>query len=172
MIHAIGKLEPVIAPSAFIAWNAEVAGEAFLGENCSIWFGTIVRADISYIRIGSGSNLQDGCVAHVNTDMPCIVGQDVTVGHMALLHGCIVGDACLIGMGSILLNGAEIGEGSIVAAGSLVTQGKHFPPRSFLMGSPARLIRQVSDEEYQHTLQNSAEYVRLSREAKEYRRLD
>ncbi|GAB1456989.1 MAG: gamma carbonic anhydrase family protein [Spirochaetia bacterium] len=172
MIHAIGKLEPTIAPSAFIAWNAEVAGEAFLGENSSIWFGTIVRADISYIRIGSGSNLQDGVVAHVNTDMPCIIGQDVTVGHMALLHACIVGDACLIGMGSILLNEAEVGEGSIVAAGSLVTPGKRFPPRSFLMGSPARLIRQVSDEEYQRTLRNSAEYVRLSREAKEYRRLD
>ncbi|MBN2874051.1 MAG: gamma carbonic anhydrase family protein [Spirochaetales bacterium] len=172
MIHAIGDLLPVVHASAFIAWNAEVAGDATIAEDASVWFGTVVRADISYVRIGKGSNLQDGVVVHVNKDTPCVVGSGVTVGHRVVLHGCVVGDDCLIGMGAILLNGSEIGSGSIVGAGSLVTQGKKFPPRSLIMGSPARLIREVSDEEYAHNLANAREYVELSRGAKSYRRLD
>lgn len=172
MIHAIGDVEPAIAKSAFVAWNAEVVGDVVLGEDASVWFSTTVRADIAHIRIGAGSNLQDGTVVHVNTNMPCLVGDNVTVGHRVVLHGCVIGDACLIGMGAILLNGSEIGAGSIVGAGALVTQGKHFPPRSLLVGSPARLIREVTDEEYAHNLGNAREYVQLARDAKDYRRLD
>ncbi|PKL23786.1 MAG: gamma carbonic anhydrase family protein [Spirochaetae bacterium HGW-Spirochaetae-3] len=172
MIHAIGDAEPVVAPDAFVAWNAEVAGDAVIGEGSSVWFGVTVRADIAEVRIGAGSNLQDGTVVHVNVDVPCIVGDNVTVGHRAILHGCVVGDDCLIGMGAVLLNGSEIGPGSIVGAGSLVTQGKRFPARSMIMGSPARLVREVSDEEYEHNLANAREYVRLAREARGYRRLD
>lgn len=172
MVHAIGDMEPSIAESAFIAWNAEVAGDAVIGEGASVWFGTTVRADIAPVRIGAGSNLQDGVVVHVNTDTPCIVGSNVTVGHRAVLHGCTVGDDCLIGMGAVLLNGSEIGPGSIVAACSLVTQGKKFPPRSLIMGSPARVAREVTDEEYAHTLENSRAYVELARGAREYRRVD
>jgi len=172
MIHAIGELVPVIAESAFVAWNAEVAGDAVLGEDSSVWFGTTVRADISYVRIGAGSNLQDGTVVHVNTNTPCIVGTNVTVGHRAVLHGCTIGDGSLIGMGAILLNDSEVGAGSIVGAGALVTQGKHFPPRSLLMGSPARLIREVTDEEYARSLSNAREYVQLAKRARTYRRVD
>ena len=172
MIHAIGNMEPRVAESAFVAWNAEVAGDVAIGEGSSVWFGTTVRADIAPVRVGPGSNLQDGVVVHVNTDAPCVVGADVTVGHRAVLHGCVVGDGCLVGMGAVLLNGSEIGPGSIVAACSLVTQGKRFPARSMIMGSPARLVREVTDAEYAHTLENAREYVRLAREAGAYRRLD
>jgi len=172
MIHAIGDMVPVMAESAFVAWNAEVAGDAVIGENASVWFGTTVRADMCHIRIGAGSNLQDGTVVHVDTDVPCIVGADVTVGHRAVLHGCVIGDGSLVGMGAILLNGSEIGAGSIVGAGALVTQGKRFPPRSLLMGSPARLVREVTDDEYAHNLENAREYVELARLAKDYRPLD
>lgn len=172
MIHAIGDMEPRVAESAFVAWNAEVAGDVDLGDGSSVWFGATVRADIAPVRVGPGSNLQDGVVVHVNTDAPCVVGADVTVGHRAVLHGCVVGDGCLVGMGAVLLNGSEIGPGSIVAACSLVTQGKRFPARSMIMGSPARLVREVTDAEYAHNLENAREYVRLAREAGAYRRLD
>lgn len=172
MIHAIGEATPRLAPGLFIAWNAEVAGDVVLGQDASVWFGTTVRADVAGIRIGDGSNLQDGVVVHVNTNQPCVVGRDVTVGHRAILHGCTVGDGSLIGMGAILLNGSEVGPGSIVAAGSLVPQGKRFPARSLLMGSPARLVRQVSDAEAEHNLENAREYVRLAAQARNYRPIE
>jgi len=172
MIHAIGDDTPRMAPGTFIAWNAEVAGDVQLGQDVSVWFGTTVRADVAGIRIGDGSNLQDGVVVHVNTNQPCVVGSNVTVGHRAILHGCTVGDGSLIGMGAILLNGSEIGPGSIVAAGSLVPQGKRFPARSMLMGSPARLVRQVSDAESERNLENAREYVRLAAQARDYRPID
>lgn len=172
MIHAIGELIPEIAETAFVAWNAEVAGDVVLGDNSSVWFGTTIRADIAHVRIGAGSNVQDGTVVHVNTDTPCIVGNNVTIGHRAVLHGCTIGDGSLIGMGAILLNNSEVGAGSIVGAGALVTQGKQFPPRSLLMGSPARFIREVSDEEYAHSLANALEYVHLAKGAKNYREVD
>ncbi len=171
MIHAIGGDEPVIDPSAFVAWNAELAGDVSIGKDASIWFGAIIRADIAPVTIGEGTNLQDGVVVHVNRNQPCVVGDHVTVGHRALLHGCTVGDHSLIGMGAILLNGSEVGPGSIVGAGSLVTQGKRFPARSLVMGSPARLVRQVSDEEYEHNLANALEYVKLARGTREYRQI-
>ncbi|MBU0927848.1 MAG: gamma carbonic anhydrase family protein [Spirochaetes bacterium] len=169
MVHAIGDKEPTIAGSAFVAWNAEIAGAAAVGEDSSVWFGVTIRADMAPVSVGERSNIQDGAVVHVNTGVPCIVGNDVTVGHRAVLHGCVVGDGCLVGMGAILLNGSEIGPGSIVGAGALVTQGKRFPPRSLVMGSPARLVREVSDEEYAHSLANAREYVSLARGAKDYR---
>lgn len=172
MIHAIGDMVPEVAANAFVAWNAEVAGDAVIGDGASVWFGTTVRADIAPVRIGPGSNLQDGVVVHVNTDAPCLVGANVTVGHRAVLHGCTVGDDCLIGMGAVLLNGSEIGPGSVVAACSLVTQGKKFPARSLVMGSPARLVREVTDEEYAHNLENARAYVGLARGAGDYRRVD
>ncbi|GAB1432917.1 gamma carbonic anhydrase family protein [Spirochaetota bacterium] len=172
MIHAIGDLEPKIAKDVFIAWNSEVAGDVQIGEECSVWFNCAVRADIAAIRIGSGSNVQDGSVLHVDTDQPCIIGKGVTVGHKALLHGCKVEDNCLIGMGAIILNGAEIAEGSIVGAGSLVTQNKKFPPRSLILGSPAKFIRQITDEEYAHNLANAKAYIKLAKESKTYRKME
>lgn len=172
MIHAIGEQKPHISASAFVAWNAEVAGDATIGDDASIWFGSIVRADMAPVRIGARSNIQDGAVVHVNTDMPCLIGAGVTVGHRAVLHGCTVGDDCLIGMGAVILNEAEIGPGSIVAACSLVTQGKSFPARSLIMGSPARVVRELSDEEVAHTVENARAYVELARGTKDYRRID
>ena len=172
MLHAIGDAEPRVAKGAFVAWNAEVAGDATIGEDSSIWFGVTVRADMAPIRIGSGTNIQDGSVVHVADETPCVVGDRVTVGHGVILHGCEVGDDCLVGMGATLLNGSRIGPGSIVAAGALVTQGKAFPPRSMIMGSPAKAVRTISDEELERIRRNGLEYVAMARETASYRRID
>lgn len=172
MIHAIADKVPDLAPDVFVAWNAEVAGEVTMGAGSSVWFGTTIRADICRVVIGGRTNLQDGTVVHVNTDTPTIVGTGVTVGHRAVLHGCVIGDNCLIGMGAMLLNGSEIGEGCIVAAGALVTQGKKFPPRTMIMGSPARAVREVTDDEYRHTLQNAVQYVALAAGTGAYRTVE
>jgi carbonic anhydrase/acetyltransferase-like protein (isoleucine patch superfamily) len=167
MVHKIGQDEPEIDATAFVAWNAEVAGAATIGQGASVWFSTVVRADMAPVSIGAGSNLQDGTVVHVDAGTPTIVGKNITVGHRAILHGCTIGDGSLIGMGAIMLNGSEVGPESIVAAGSLVTQGKKFPARSMLMGSPAKLVRQVSDEEAARNLENSRRYVGMAKAAKE-----
>ncbi len=166
MIHTISGEKPVIDQSAFVAWNAEIAGAATIGRDVSVWFSTTVRADMAPVSIGDGSNLQDGTVVHVDRDTPTIVGENVTVGHRVILHGCKVGDGSLIGMGAILLNGSEVGPGSIVGAGALVTQGKKFPARSMLIGSPARLVREVTDEEAARSLENARRYVEMGRAAK------
>ena len=172
MIHAVGDAEPAIHESAFVAWNAEVAGDVSIGENASVWFSSVLRADIAAVEIGDGSNIQDGTIIHVDTDIPCRVGRDVTVGHRAVLHSCTIGDGALIGMGAIVLNGAEIGAASIVGAGALVTQGKKFPPRSLILGSPAKFVRELSEEEVQEILANSRHYVKLADEARRsYRRI-
>lgn len=165
MIHAIGELKPRVHPSAYVAWNAELAGDVSLSADVSVWFSASVRADIAPVSIGEGSNIQDGAVVHVDTGVPCAIGSGVTVGHGAILHSCTVGDNALIGMGAIVLNGAEIGEGSIVGAGALVTQGKRFPPRSLILGSPAKLARELTEEEVAANIRNARHYVELAREA-------
>lgn len=173
MIHAIGPQCPRIDGSAFVAWNAEVAGDVVVGSGASIWFSASVRGDIAPIEIGDRSNIQDGAVVHVDHGIPCRIGTDVTVGHGAILHSCVVGDGALIGMGAIVLNGAEIGEGSIVGAGALVTQGKKFPPRTLILGSPAKAARELSAEESAGNLSNAAHYVEGGREAKSsYREIE
>lgn len=167
MVHRIGDDVPSIDPTAFIAWNAEVAGAATIGEDASIWFGTTVRADVATVAIGAGSNLQDGVIVHEDGDAPTVVGENVTVGHGAILHGCLIGDGCLIGMGAIILSHAELGPGCVVGAGALVTQGKKFPARSLILGVPAKAIRQVSDEEAAGNLDNARRYVIKARKASE-----
>jgi carbonic anhydrase/acetyltransferase-like protein (isoleucine patch superfamily) len=168
MVHAIQDQVPKIHQSAFVAWNAEVAGAVSLAKDVSIWFSVTLRADIASIEIGEGSNIQDGSVVHVDRDAPTIVGRNVTVGHRAILHSCVIGDNALIGMGAIILNGAEIGSESIVGAGALVTQGKKFPPRSLLLGSPAKLVRELTPEEIEGIKQNAEHYIELARLAKEH----
>jgi len=167
MVHAIQDLVPKIHQSAFVAWNAEVAGAVSLAKDVSIWFSVTLRADIASIEIGEGSNIQDGSVVHVDRDAPTIVGRNVTVGHRAILHSCVIGDNALIGMGAIILSGAEIGSESIVGAGALVTQGKKFPPRSLILGAPAKLIRELTLDEIAGIKQNAEHYIELAQLAKE-----
>jgi carbonic anhydrase/acetyltransferase-like protein (isoleucine patch superfamily) len=167
MIHSIKGKAPSIADSAFIAWNAEVAGDVSVGEDSSVWFGATARGDMAPIRVGKRTSIQDGAVLHVNIGMPCEIGDECTVGHGAILHGCSVGNLCLIGMGAVILNGARIADECIVGASALVTEGKSFPPRSLILGSPAKAVRQVSEEEVAHIRANAGAYVDLGRGARE-----
>lgn len=157
-------VRPAIHPTARAAEDAVILGDVTLEENASLWFGVIARGDVAPIVIGANSNIQDGCLLHNRTGIPTIIGKNVTAGHGAILHGCTVGDNCLIGMGAILLNGSVIGEGSIVAAGSLVTEGAVIPPGSMVMGSPAKVVRPVRPEELAHNLANAEEYARFADE--------
>lgn len=147
MVEQFKDKYPEADNALFIAWNAQVSGEVRLGKEVSIWYSATARGDIAPITIGDGSNIQDNAVCHVTRDLPLTVGADVTVGHNAILHSCRIGDNCLIGMGAIVLDHADIGRDSIVGAGSLVTKGKEFAPRSLIMGSPAKRIRELTDEE-------------------------
>lgn len=141
-------IHPRIPETAFIAPTATVIGDVVLGEHASIWFHTVVRGDVNTIRIGARTNIQDNSTIHVTHDTwPTIVGDDVVGGHNIILHGCVIKDRVLIGMGSTVLDGAEVGEESIVGAGSLITPGTRVPPRSLILGRPAKVVRQVSDEE-------------------------
>jgi len=150
MIRAFRGLEPRIHPTAFVDPSAQVIGDVQLGEHGSIWCNCTVRGDIHYIRIGDRSNVQDNSVIHVrNGTHPTILEQEVTVGHSVTLHGCYVERGCLIGIGSILLDDVRIGADSLVAAGSLLSPGTIIPPRSLVMGFPARVKRELTDEEVQ-----------------------
>jgi carbonic anhydrase/acetyltransferase-like protein (isoleucine patch superfamily) len=166
MIHRIDDKHPKLDEPVFVAWNAEVAGDVYLAKDCSVWFAATVRGDMAPIRVGTGTNLQDGSVVHVDTGVPATVGEYVTIGHRAVLHGCTVENGCLIGMGAIILNGALIGKGSIVGAGALVTEGKQFPPGSLIIGMPARAVRQVTDAEREHSRENVGHYIELGRQAR------
>lgn len=150
---------PVIADDAFLAPGSVVIGRTTLGAGVSIWFGTVIRADHSDIAIGEGTNLQDNSVMHADPAHPANIGRDVTVGHSVTLHGCTVGDRCLIGMGSTVMNGAVIGEESLVAAGSLITEGKTFPAGVMIAGSPAQVRRELSAEE-RANMGKSAQFYR------------
>ncbi len=162
MTHPFKGLSPTLHESVFIAWNAEVSGQVEIGKDASIWFGAVVRADLAPIRIGALTNIQDGAVLHVVEGGPCSIGEGVTVGHGAIVHACKVGDHSLVGMGAILLDGCEIGEESIVGAGALVTQGKRFPPRSMILGSPAKVVRSLTEEEATSLRDHAVKYAELA----------
>jgi carbonic anhydrase/acetyltransferase-like protein (isoleucine patch superfamily) len=154
-----GRL-PVVDPSAYIDESAQIIGDVTVGAESSVWMNVVIRGDVNPIRIGARSNVQDGTVVHVmNRTHPTFIGDDVTIGHGALIHGCRLEDRVLIGMGAIVLNGAVVGEDSIVAAGALVTEGTVIPPRSMVMGSPAKVRRPVSDAEAASILQYARNYV-------------
>jgi carbonic anhydrase/acetyltransferase-like protein (isoleucine patch superfamily) len=165
MIHSFEGERPDISKAAFIAWNAEIEGRVTLGEGSSVWYGAVLRGDIDEIRVGVGSNVQDGSVLHVDAGQACVLGDHVTIGHGAVVHACTVGDRCLVGMGAIILDRAVIGEDSIVGAGALVTQGKAFPPRSMILGSPAKVARSLTDEEVAGLRAHAEAYVELARRA-------
>ena len=155
-----GRL-PVVDPTAFVDASAQVIGDVEIGAEASIWMNAVIRGDVNSIRIGRRSNVQDGTVVHVMHEThPTRIGDEVTVGHGAIVHGCTIGDRVLIGMGATLLNGATVGSDSIVAARSLVTEGMTIPPRSLVMGSPARVKRSLTDEEVATILEYAANYVR------------
>ncbi|MCO7151555.1 gamma carbonic anhydrase family protein [Vagococcus lutrae] len=143
----------------FVAKSADLIGKIKLGEASTIWYQSVIRGDYGVISIGDRSNIQDGSVVHVDEQYPTVVGDDVTVGHRCIIHGCTIEDRVIVGMGSTIMNGAKIGQDSIVGANSLVTERKEFPPGSLIMGSPAKVIRALTDEEKQSILVNAHEYV-------------
>lgn len=143
------SVQPSVDPTAFVASTAVVLGDVTLGAESSVWYAAVVRGDIQRIVIGARSNIQDGCVVHLSHEMGCYVGENVTVGHKAILHACRVDDEVLIGMGAIILDGAEIGARSIIGAGALVTGRTVIPPGSLVLGSPAKVIRRLSQDEQQ-----------------------
>jgi gamma-carbonic anhydrase len=167
MIRPFRGVHPQIHPSAFIADSAQVIGDVHVGQQSSIWFGTVARGDMYYIRIGDRTNVQDNCVLHTRTgELPTILEDEVTVGHGVTLHGCYVEQGSLIGIGSILLDDVRIGAQSLVAAGSLVSPGTVIPPRSLVMGMPARVKRPLTEEEvtgldryWQNYVEYSAHYL-------------
>lgn len=158
-IFKLDDLAPRIADSAWVADNATVVGKVVLEDQASLWFNVVLRADVELIRIGRGSNVQDGTVVHADYGFPTLVGEDVTIGHAVMLHGCTIGDGSLVGIQSVILNGAKIGRHCLVGAGSLVTEGKEFPEGSLIVGAPARVIRQLKPEQISG-LQRSAEHYR------------
>lgn len=154
---------PVIHPTAFIAPSASVIGAVSIGEESSVWFQAVLRGDINTINVGAHSNIQDGAVVHLERNLGTVIGEWVTVGHKAIVHACTVDDEVLVGMGSIILDGAEIGARSIVGAGALVTGHKKIPPGSLVLGSPAKVVRQLSLDEQRDIKGWAERYVTLSR---------
>lgn len=164
MIKPFRGTAPKIHETVFVAENAVIIGDVEIGENSSIWYGSVVRGDVNWIRIGARTNIQDCSIIHVTTAIfPTVLEDEITVGHRVTLHGCHVESNCLIGIGSILLDGARIGKHSLVAAGSLVTPNTNIPPRSLVMGSPARVKRELTDKEIHNLEHNWRSYVELSK---------
>jgi carbonic anhydrase/acetyltransferase-like protein (isoleucine patch superfamily) len=166
VIHRIGSLVPRTEDAAFIAWNAEVAGDARLGKGVSVWFGAVIRADLRPITVGDCSNIQDNVTLHVTSADSCVIGERVTVGHNAVIHAAQIGDDCLIGIGAVIMSRAVIGSQSIVGAGALVTEDKIFPPGSLIYGSPAKFIRSLSDEEIREIRDTARRYAGRAEEAR------
>ena len=159
-LYALDDLSPQVDPTAWVADDASVIGQVTLAEQASVWYGVVIRGDTAPIRIGARSNVQDNSVLHVDMNVPLVIGDDVTVGHQVMLHGCTIGDGSLIGLQAVVLNGARIGRNCLVGAGSLVTEGKEFPDGSLIMGSPAKVVRELTPEALERMRFSSAFYVR------------
>ncbi len=171
-LYCLGDSTPQLAAGAWTAPSADLIGVVRLGARASVWFGAVIRADNTPILIGEESNIQDGAVCHSDPGFPLTIGARVTVGHQAILHGCTISDDCLIGLGTRILNGATIEFECIVGAGALITEGKHFASGSLIVGSPARVIRQLTDKEKQMLRASAAHYAeKAARYAAELRRL-
>lgn len=158
-VFALDTLIPRIGPGAWVADTARVIGDVVLGKDASVWFGAVLRGDNAPIRIGAGSNIQENAVLHVDPGIGLTVGESVTIGHQAMLHGCTIGDGSLIGIQAIVLNGARIGRNCLVGAGALITEGKEIPEGSLVVGSPARVVRQLSPEDIERLHQSALGYV-------------
>ncbi len=166
MLIAYRGIMPKVHESVYIAEGAKLIGDVTLGENSSIWFNAVLRGDLAPIVIGRDCNIQDGTIGHVNADQPLIVEDGVSVGHGAIIHGCRIGSGTLIGMGAIVLNGADIGEYALVGAGAIVTEKKTIPPYTLSLGSPARVVRELNDQDLQRMRRTTESYVT---KGKEYR---
>jgi carbonic anhydrase/acetyltransferase-like protein (isoleucine patch superfamily) len=158
-VYELDGIAPKFSPSAWVADSAQVLGNVVLGDDASVWFGVVIRGDTESISVGRGTNVQDMSVLHADVGMPLVIGDGVTVGHQVMLHGCTVGDNSLIGIGAIVLNGARIGRNCLVGAGSLVTEGKEFADGSMILGSPARVVRQLTPEQIEGLRQSAQHYV-------------
>ena len=164
-VYALKGVAPTLGKDTFVAPTASVIGDVVLGDEASVWFGTVLRGDVFPIRIGARTNVQDNAVVHVTGGQArTTIGDDVTIGHMALIHGCTIGNRCLIGMGSILLDGATIEDDCLVAAGSLVPPGMRIPAGSLIMGRPARVLRVLTPSDLEHIREAGALYVGYARD--------
>ena len=166
-IYTLGDRQPVLGHEAWVAPNATVIGDVRLGDEASIWWSAVLRADNDSIAIGAGSNIQDGSVLHADEGVPLTLGANVTVGHLVMLHGCTVGEQSLIGIKSVILNHAVIGRHCIIGANSLIPEGKVIPERSLVMGSPGKVVRELSDEEVARLLLAAQGYVANARRYRE-----
>ena len=158
-VYSLDGVGPQLAASAWVADSAQVMGAVELAEDVGVWFGAVIRGDTEHIRIGRGSNIQDGSVLHADIGMPLTVGEGVTVGHQVMLHGCTIGDGSLVGIGAVVLNGARIGKHCLVGARALVTEGKEFPDGSLILGSPAKVVRPLTPDEIEGLRRSARSYV-------------
>ena len=166
-VYSLGAYTPRIHESAWIAKSAKVIGRVEMAEGSSVWFGAIVRGDVEDIRIGRNTNIQDNSVLHADAGIPLTIGDNVTVGHLAMLHGCTVGDGSLIGIRAVVLNGATIGRNCIIGAGSVVTEGKSFPDGTLIVGTPAKVVRELSAEQIAEMQHGAPHYVENARRFRE-----
>jgi carbonic anhydrase/acetyltransferase-like protein (isoleucine patch superfamily) len=163
MLISYKGYEPIVSKSAFVAPNSTIVGRCTIGENCSIWFNAVVRGDVNEIKIGCNTNIQDGAVLHCDQDHGTSIADHVTIGHHAIVHGCTIESNCIVGMGSTILDGAHIGENCIIGANSLITSNKKIPKGSLVVGSPAKVLRELTPEEIEGIKKSVAGYVELSR---------
>ncbi len=166
MIRDYLEFKPIISEESFIAETAVVIGRCEIKKNANIWYGAVLRGDVNSISVGENSNIQDNTVVHCDGGFPTLIGNNVTIGHGSIIHGCEIKDNTLIGMGAIVLNGAIIGSNVIVAAGALVTGGKHIPDNSLVVGSPAKVIRELTVEEGESLSKSASHYVEISKQYK------
>lgn len=165
-IYQLDDLQPAIHDSAWVADSAAVMGNVTLSEDSSVWFGVVIRGDTETITVGKGSNIQDNSVLHADHGMPLVIGDNVTVGHQVMLHGCTIGDGSLIGIQAVVLNGAKIGKNCLVGAGALVTEGKEFPDGCMILGSPAKAVRQLTDAQIEGLKMSAQHYIDNARRYK------
>ena len=165
-IYQLDDLQPAINDTAWVADSAAVMGNVTLSEDSSVWFGVVIRGDTETITVGKGTNIQDNSVLHADHGMPLVIGENVTVGHQVMLHGCTIGDGSLIGIQAVVLNGAKIGKHCLVGAGALVTEGKEFPDGCMILGSPAKAVRQLTEAQIEGLKMSAQHYIDNARRYK------
>lgn len=162
MLHKFKESFPDVHENSFIADGTHIIGKVKIEENASVWYGAVLRGDDNYIELGKGSNIQDNCVVHGSTEKgPVVIGKNVTVGHSAIIHGCKIGDNCLIGMGSIIMDGANIGNNTVIGAGSIITENKNIPDGVLCLGRPARVIKKLTEEDMKKIKEAAEHYINV-----------